>query len=125
MGRSLALMLLNENGSARVCHEYTDFDDILKSVEHSDIIISAVPKNNFIIPTNKIPNNSIVIDLSFVGNFDYPSIYEKVYKIAPKWNKVEKGNRINDMTLYRLISNLFYLINLKLSDSLLDDLLKK
>ncbi len=124
VGRSLGLMLLNENGSVRICHEYTDFSDILKSVRISDIVISAVPSKNFLIPTTEIPSNSIVIDLSFVGNFDYPSIYEKVYKIAPKWNLVEKGNRINDMTLYRLISNLFYLINLKLSDALLAKLSK-
>jgi 5,10-methylene-tetrahydrofolate dehydrogenase/methenyl tetrahydrofolate cyclohydrolase len=122
VGRSLSLMLLNENGSVRVCHEYTNFEDILKSVELSDIIISAVPNKNFTIPTDSIPSESIVIDLSFVGNFDYPNIFDKVYRIAPKWNLAEKGNRINDMTLFRLISNLFYLINLNLSDSLLNKL---
>ena len=122
VGRSLGLMLLNENGSVRICHEYNSFEDILESVSISDFIISAVPSAEFKIPTKKIPKNSIVIDLSFNGNFKYPDIYNKVYKIAPKWKLVEKGNRINDITLYRLISNLFYLINLKLPINLIKKL---
>lgn len=122
VGRSLGLMLLNENGSVRICHEYNSFEDILESVSISDFIISAVPSADFRIPTRNIPKNSIVIDLSFNGNFEYPDIYNKVYRIAPKWKLVEKGNRINDITLYRLISNLFYLINLKLPINLIKKL---
>ncbi|WP_165974039.1 bifunctional 5,10-methylenetetrahydrofolate dehydrogenase/5,10-methenyltetrahydrofolate cyclohydrolase [Marinitoga lauensis] len=114
VGRSLALMMLNENASVRVCQKYTDYDDILKFVSISDIIISAVPSEKFKIPTKYIPEDSIVFDIAFEGNFEYPDIFNKVYKISPKWNLVEKGNRINDMTLHRLISNLFYLINRKL-----------
>lgn len=119
VGRSLALMMLNENASVRVCQKYTDYDDILKFVSISDIIISAVPSETFKIPTKYIPENSIVFDIAFEGNFEYPDVFDRVYKISPKWNLVEKGNRINDMTLHRLISNLFYLVNRKLSD---DDL---
>lgn len=114
VGRSLALMLLNENASVRVCQKYTDYNDILKFVSFSDIIVSAVPSDEFTIPTKYLPERSIVFDISFEGNFEYPEVFERVYKISPKWNMVEKGNRINDMTLHRLISNLFYLINRKL-----------
>ncbi|WP_165144490.1 bifunctional 5,10-methylenetetrahydrofolate dehydrogenase/5,10-methenyltetrahydrofolate cyclohydrolase [Marinitoga sp. 38H-ov] len=121
VGRSLALMMLNENASVRVCQKYTDFNDILRFVSFSDIIVSAVPSNKFTIPTKNIPKNSIVFDISFEGNFEYPDIFEKIYKISPKWNMVEKGNRINDMTLHRLVSNLFYLINRKLPN---EDLIK-
>ncbi|GAB6188586.1 hypothetical protein JCM30566_03250 [Marinitoga arctica] len=117
VGRSLALMMLNENASVRVCQKYTDFDDILKFVSISDIIISAVPSKQFRIPTKYIPKNSIVFDIAFEGNFEYPEIFDKIYKISPKWNLVEKGNRINDMTLHRLISNLFYLINRNLPNT--------
>jgi hypothetical protein len=70
-----------------------------------------------------VPENAIVVYISFEVNFEYPSITEKVKKIAPRWYLTEKGNRINDMTLYRLISNLFYLINSKLPDSLLNKLI--
>lgn len=111
VGRSLALMLLNENAYVQICHQYTPFEKTLESVKLSDIVISAVPSDKFIIPTDYIPQNSIVIDISFEGNFDYPSVFEKCYKIAPRWDLVEKGNRINDMTLNRLMSNLHYLIN--------------
>ncbi|NUU95717.1 hypothetical protein XO10_05430 [Marinitoga sp. 1135] len=124
VGRSLALMLLNENASVRVCQKYTDYEDILKFVSISDIIVSAVPSSKFIIPTEKVPQNSIVFDISFEGNFEYPSIFDKVYKISPKWNLVKKGNRINDMTLHRLISNMFYLVNRKLPDNDLLELRK-
>lgn len=111
VGRSLALMLLNENAYVQICHEYTPFNKVLSSVSKSDYVISAVPSDKFVIPTEFVPENSIVIDISFEGNFDYPSVIEKCYKIAPKWHLTEKGNRINDMTLNRLISNLYYLIN--------------
>lgn len=114
VGRSLALMLLNENAYVQVCHEYTPFNKVLSSVSRSDFVISAVPSNNFTIPTEFVPEKSIVIDISFEGNFDYPSVIEKCYRIAPRWDLTEKGNRINDMTLNRLISNLYYLINSKL-----------
>ncbi|WGS64070.1 bifunctional 5,10-methylenetetrahydrofolate dehydrogenase/5,10-methenyltetrahydrofolate cyclohydrolase [Marinitoga aeolica] len=121
VGRSLALMMLNENASVRVCQKYTDYDDILKFVSISDIIISAVPSEKFRIPTKYISKNSIVFDIAFEGNFEYPDVFDKVYKISPKWNLVKKGNRINDMTLHRLISNLFYLVNRKLPN---DDLIE-
>ncbi len=111
VGRSLALMLLNENAYVQVCHQFTPFEKTLESVSLSDIVISAVPSNKFKIPSEYIPENSIIIDISFEGNFDYPSVFEKCYKIAPRWDLVEKGNRINDMTLNRLISNLHYLVN--------------
>ncbi len=111
VGRSLALMMLNENAYVQVCHAYTPFNKVLSSVSKSDYIISAVPSSKFKIPTEFVPENSIVIDISFEGNFEYPSVIEKCYRIAPKWDMCEKGNRINDMTLNRLISNLYYLIN--------------
>ncbi|KLO23666.1 bifunctional 5,10-methylenetetrahydrofolate dehydrogenase/5,10-methenyltetrahydrofolate cyclohydrolase [Marinitoga sp. 1155] len=122
VGRSLALMMLNENASVRVCQKYTDYEDIMKFVSISDIIISAVPSEKFIIPTKYIPENSIVFDIAFEGNFEYPDVFDKVFKISPKWNLVKKGNRINDMTLHRLISNLFYLVNRKLPENDLREL---
>jgi 5,10-methylene-tetrahydrofolate dehydrogenase/methenyl tetrahydrofolate cyclohydrolase len=119
VGRSLALMLLNENAYVQVCHEYTPFNKVLSSVSKSDFIISAVPSAKFVIPTEFVPENSIVIDISFEGNFQYPSVIDKCFRIAPKWDLCEKGNRINDMTLNRLVSNLFYLINTGLPENVL------
>jgi 5,10-methylene-tetrahydrofolate dehydrogenase/methenyl tetrahydrofolate cyclohydrolase len=119
VGRSLAMMLLNENGSVQICHKYSPFEDIVKSVEDSDFVISAVPSSRFCIPTEALRQNSIVVDISFTGNFEYPFVFEKVYKIAPRWDLQKKGNRVNDMTLYRLISNLFYLINSRLPDEMI------
>jgi 5,10-methylene-tetrahydrofolate dehydrogenase/methenyl tetrahydrofolate cyclohydrolase len=122
VGRSMALMFLNENGSVRVCQEHTAFSDILEFVKTSDFIISAVPSDDFCIPAQAVPAGAIVIDISFAGNFEYPAVFEKAFRIAPRWNLVEKGNRINDLTLYRLISNLFYLINRSLPDDVLMEL---
>lgn len=119
VGRSLALMMLNENGSVQVCHKATPFSDTIKFVRQSDIIVSAVPSEKFIIPTEAVGKDSIVIDISFEGNFEYPAVMNKVFRIAPRWNLAEKGNRINDMTLHRLISNLFYLVAAKLPDDVL------
>lgn len=119
VGRSLALMLLNENGSVQICHKYTPYYDILGYLRTSDFIISAVPSNRFVIPTDAVSENAVVIDISFEGNFEYPGIIDKCFKIAPRWDLTEKGNRINDITLYRLISNLFYLVNSKQSDELI------
>ncbi len=111
VGRSLALMLLNENGSVRLCHKYTPREEILRLCGNSDVVISAVPGGGFVIPTPRIKEGSIIIDISFEGNFEYPSVLEKAYMTAPRWDLMQKGNRINDMTLYRLLSNLFYLID--------------
>ncbi|MDD3686385.1 MAG: bifunctional 5,10-methylenetetrahydrofolate dehydrogenase/5,10-methenyltetrahydrofolate cyclohydrolase [Bacteroidales bacterium] len=122
VGRSLALMLLNENAYVQICHQYTPFEKTLESVKLSDIVISAVPSAKFQIPTEYVPENSIIIDISFEGNFDYPSVFEKCYKIAPRWDLVEKGNRINDMTLNRLISNLHYLVNCCLPEDVLKEM---
>lgn len=122
VGRSLALMLLNENAYVQICHQYTPFDKTLESVKSSDIIISAVPSGKFQIPTKYVPEKSIVIDISFEGNFEYPSVIEKCYKIAPRWDLVKKGNRINDMTLNRLISNLHYLTNCSLPEDTLKEM---
>ena len=118
VGRSLALMLLNENGSVRVCHRHTPFREILALCHNSDVIISAVP-GSFTIPTEHIPEGAITIDISFEGNFEYPEILSKAGLIAPRWNLTEKGNRINDMTLYRLLSNLYYLIDAGLPPGIL------
>ena len=122
VGRSLALMFLNEHGSVQICHRFTPYEDILNAVKSSDYIISAVPSSKFVIPTEIIPAHSIVIDISFEGNFNYNTIFDKVLKISPWWNLVKKGNRINDMTLNRLISNLFYLIDSTLPDNILNEL---
>ena len=122
VGRSLALMLLNENGSVQVCHKYTPYSDVLKCVRSSDVIISAVPSENFIIPTDIVPSSALVFDISFEGNFEYPGIIDRAARIAPKWDLVSKGDRINDMTLFRLVSNLFYLINSTLDDHILQEL---
>lgn len=119
VGRSLAIMFLNEQASVQVCHQYTEFNDILSFCQNSDIIVSAVPSEKFCIPTEAVKEDSLVVDLSFEGNFDYKTIYSKISQIAPKWDLVKKGNRINDMTLYRLFSNLYYLIDAKLDDSIL------
>ncbi len=122
VGRSLAMMFLNEQASVQVCHQFTDFSDILNFCENSDIVVSAVPSSKFCIPTESLREGVIVVDISFEGNFEYPSVYEKVLKIAPRWDLAKKGNRINDMTLYRLFSNLFYLINARLDDKVLNEI---
>jgi 5,10-methylene-tetrahydrofolate dehydrogenase/methenyl tetrahydrofolate cyclohydrolase len=122
VGRSLALMMLNENGSVQDCHEYTPFEDVCNFVKASDFVISAVPSSKFIIPNEALCKDSIVVDISFEGNFSYPDVFNYVKKIAPRWDLVEKGNRINDMTLYRLISNLFYQVNSTLDDSVLREI---
>ncbi|HOO60006.1 MAG TPA: bifunctional 5,10-methylenetetrahydrofolate dehydrogenase/5,10-methenyltetrahydrofolate cyclohydrolase [Candidatus Mcinerneyibacteriales bacterium] len=118
VGRSLALMLLNENGSVRVCHRHTSFREVLALCHRSDVIVSAVP-GPFTIPTEEVPRGAVVIDISFEGNFEYPDVSTKAGLIAPKWNLTEKGNRINDMTLYRLLSNLYYLIDAGLPPGIL------
>ena len=118
VGRSLALMLLNENGSVRICHRHTPFREILALCRNSDVVISAVP-GPFTVPTEDIARGAVIIDISFDGNFDYPDIISKAGLIAPRWNLTEKGNRINDMTLYRLLSNLYYLIDAGLPPGIL------
>jgi methylenetetrahydrofolate dehydrogenase (NADP+) / methenyltetrahydrofolate cyclohydrolase len=122
VGRSLALMLLNENGSVQVCHEYTAFQDILAFARTADVIVSAVPSGDFRIPTASLRKGAIAIDVSFEGNFEYPGVFERVFRIAPRWNLVKKGNRINDLTLWRLVSNLYYLVNAGLPDAVLREL---
>jgi 5,10-methylene-tetrahydrofolate dehydrogenase/methenyl tetrahydrofolate cyclohydrolase len=119
VGKSLALMLMNENASVRVCQKYTDIQDIYQFTGLSDIIISAVPVSGWKIPSEYVADNAILFDVAFEGNFEYPDIYDNCFCIAPRWDETQKGNRINDMTLTRLISNTLYLANKKLPDNVI------
>lgn len=122
VGKSLALMLMNENASVRVCQKYTDINDVFQFTELSDIVISAVPVSGWKIPSKHICKDAILFDIAFEGNFDYPDIYDHCYSISPRWDETHKGNRINDMTLARLISNTLYLANKDLPDPVLREL---
>jgi methylenetetrahydrofolate dehydrogenase (NADP+)/methenyltetrahydrofolate cyclohydrolase len=125
VGKSLALMLMNANASVRVCQKYTEIQDIYQFTRLSDFIITAVPAADWHIPVAYVPPQAIVFDIAFSGNFLYPDIIDACAAIAPRWDQTEKGNRINDMTLTRLVSNTLYLANDNLPDVALSDLYKK
>jgi len=116
VGKSLALMMMNENASVRVCQQYTDIQDIYHFTQFSDILVSAVPVSGWHIPSKYVSKNAIIFDIAFEGNFNYPEIYDQCFCIAPRWDETHKGNRINDMTLTRLVSNTLYLANQMIPD---------
>lgn len=71
VGKPLAAMLENKNATVSLCHSKTTTYNIKKSIEHSDIIISAIGKANFYDEFLDIDlSNKILIDVGINRNIE-------------------------------------------------------
>ncbi len=107
VGKSLALMLLNEDSTVTVCHSKTkNLKDICRT---ADILISAIGVPNFI-TADMLSENSIVIDVGINRHIDgsicgdvSKDVYNKVAFITPV------PNGVGPMTVLMLIYNVLSL----------------
>lgn len=106
VGRPMAQLLINANGTVTVCHSKTrNIEEITKL---ADILIVAVGKPHFI-KADMVKENAIVVDVGInridgsnkiVGDVDYENVKDKCSFITP----VPGG--IGPMTIITLMENL-------------------
>ncbi len=107
VGKPMAVLLLNENATVKICHSKTK--DLIKETSGADILVSAVGIPNFI-TKNHIKKGAVVIDVGMnrgefglCGDVDFVDCLSKASLITP----VPKG--VGPMTLTMLFANLLKL----------------
>lgn len=113
VGKPIANLLLNRNGTVTICHSKTkDLDKITKK---ADILIVAVGKRHFV-NKDMIKRNSVIIDVGInryegklYGDVNFLDVKDKCKYITP----VPGG--VGPMTVIELMYNVYeaYLINCK------------
>ena len=84
VGKPLACLLENNDATVTLCHSKTSATDLIDSCKHSDIIVSAVGKPNFIASSFIGDRTRVVIDVGInrdengklCGDVDFDSVKE-------------------------------------------------
>jgi len=74
IGRPVTAMVANLKGTPILCHQHTQPDHLEGFVKVADVIVSAVPAQDYRIPTDWIKDGALCVDLSHQGNFDYEAL---------------------------------------------------
>ncbi len=94
IGRPVTAMVANLKGTPILCHQHTRPEHLEGFVKVADVIVSAVPGDNYRIPTEWIQPHALCVDLSHAGNFDYPALEAKgIQYTNTKRNSVGKVTR--------------------------------
>lgn len=102
VGKALGMMLENLEATVINCHVKTDYKDLKQCIKMADILITAVPGENFVVDSGLVKDGAVVVDIAFQGNIDYDSLEKKTsYITHPK-------NGIGIMTRTMLFQNLSY-----------------
>ncbi|SKC42087.1 bifunctional 5,10-methylenetetrahydrofolate dehydrogenase/5,10-methenyltetrahydrofolate cyclohydrolase [Maledivibacter halophilus] len=87
VGKPVALMLLNENATIKICHSKTK--DIAKATREADILVAAVGRANFV-KEDFVKDGSVVIDVGInvidgkvCGDVDFDEVKNKAALITP------------------------------------------
>lgn len=87
VGKPVALMLLNENATIKICHSKTK--DIAKATREADILVAAVGRANFV-KEDFVKDGSVVIDVGInvidgkvCGDVDFDEVENKAALITP------------------------------------------
>lgn len=88
VGKPMALLLLQENGTVTVCHSGTP--DLKEQCLRADILVSAVGREN-LITADMVKDGAVVIDVAMnrnalgklCGDADYAAVAEKASYITP------------------------------------------
>ncbi len=88
VGKPMALLLLQENGTVTVCHSRTP--DLKEQCLRADILVSAVGREN-LITADMVKPGAVVIDVAMnrnaagklCGDVDYAAVAEKASYITP------------------------------------------
>jgi 5,10-methylene-tetrahydrofolate dehydrogenase/methenyl tetrahydrofolate cyclohydrolase len=94
IGRPVTAMVANLKGTPILCHQHTQASHLEGFIKVADVIISAVPAQDYCIPTEWIKPGTLCVDLSHQGNFDYPALDAKgIQYTNTKRNSVGKVTR--------------------------------
>jgi 5,10-methylene-tetrahydrofolate dehydrogenase/methenyl tetrahydrofolate cyclohydrolase len=94
IGRPLTAMVANLKGTPILCHQHTQPSHLEGFIKVADVIVSAVPAQDYCIPTEWIKPETLCVDLSHQGNFDYPALDAKgIQYTNTKRNSVGKVTR--------------------------------
>ncbi|MCE1228623.1 MAG: bifunctional 5,10-methylenetetrahydrofolate dehydrogenase/5,10-methenyltetrahydrofolate cyclohydrolase [Firmicutes bacterium] len=74
IGRPLSAMSANLKATPILCHQHTDKAHLETFVKLADVIVSAVPVKGYRLPTEWIKDETLCIDLSHEGNFDFDAL---------------------------------------------------
>lgn len=106
VGRPMAQLLINANGTVTVCHSKTK--NLSEITKQADILIVAVGKPNFI-TSDMVKDDSVIVDVGvnrkenskeIIGDVDFENVKEKCGYITP----VPGG--VGPMTIVTLMENL-------------------
>jgi 5,10-methylene-tetrahydrofolate dehydrogenase/methenyl tetrahydrofolate cyclohydrolase len=74
IGRPITAMLANLQATPILCHKDTKPAHLEAFARLADVIVSAVPVDGYQVPTDWIQNQTLCIDLSYGGNFDFEAL---------------------------------------------------
>jgi 5,10-methylene-tetrahydrofolate dehydrogenase/methenyl tetrahydrofolate cyclohydrolase len=74
IGRPITAMAANLKATPILCHQHTQPAHLEGFVKIADVIVSAVPGDDYRIPTDWIKPGALCVDLSHAGNFDYDAL---------------------------------------------------
>ena len=103
VGKPMAQLLLNENGTVTICHSKTkNIEEVCKA---ADILVVAIGKPKFV-KASMVKDGAVVIDVGMnrengklCGDVDYEEVFKKASKITP----VPGG--VGPMTIAMLLRN--------------------
>lgn len=115
VGKPMALLLLQENGTVTVCHSKTK--DLKEVAKRADILVVAIGKPKMI-TSEYVKDGAVVIDVGIhrnennqlCGDVDYDDVYEKCSYITP----VPGG--VGPMTIAMLMNNCVESVALQMSE---------
>ncbi len=74
IGRPLTAMIANLKATPILCHQNTSVSHLEKFIQMADVIVSAVPVEDYHIDTSLIQDHALCFDLSGLGNFNFDEL---------------------------------------------------
>lgn len=102
VGKALGMMLENLEATVINCHVKTDREDLETCVRMADILITAVPGEDFVLDSSLVKPGAVVVDMAYQGNIVFEELESKVRYIT------HPANGIGIMTRTMLFQNLAY-----------------
>ena len=102
VGKALGMMLENLEATVINCHVKTDREDLETCVRMADILVTAVPGEDFVLDSALVRPGAVVVDMAYQGNIVFDELAPKARYIT------HPRNGIGVMTRTMLFQNLAY-----------------
>ena len=74
VGKALGMMLENLEATVINCHVKTDREDLETCVRMADILITAVPGEDFVLDSDLVKPGAVVVDMAYQGNIVFEEL---------------------------------------------------